>query len=247
MRKLLTFSLVVIVLFSCKKQQIVNPEALPNAYSNQALGKSAFDMLSSTTYTSLTVQIQYMTGYSLADATIANLTVFLDSICNKPDGITINQTEIAAHGHVFTVDSAAIVEKNNRTAYTNGHTLVLYILVTDDFDTSLTTLGFAYRNTSICLFGKDIFTNSGGPGQVTRVALETSVLEHEICHIMGLVNLGTPMVVPHEDPSHVNHCVNPRCLMYYAINTNRAFLGMAGAIPLIDSNCRRDLRANGGK
>ena len=247
MRKLLTFFLVVTVLFSCKKQQIVNPEALPNAYSNQALGKSANDLLSANTYGALTVQVQYMPGYELDAATIANLTVFLDSICNKPDGITITQTQIAANGHMFNVDSAAITEKNNRTAYTNGHTLALYILVTDDFDTSLTTLGFAYRNTSICLFGKDIFTNSGKFGQPSRVALETSVLEHEICHIMGLVNLGSPMVAAHEDPDHANHCVNTHCLMYYAINTNRVLPGLSGAVPVLDSNCRRDLRANGGK
>ena len=247
MRKLLTFSFLVFVLFSCKKEKNINPEALPNDYSNQALGKSAFDLLSANTYTSLNIQIQYMPGYSLDPGSIANLTVFLDSICNKPGGITINQTEIAANGNTFTVDSAAITERKNRTAYTSGHTLAIYILVTDGFDTSLTTLGFAYRNTSICLFGKDIFANSGGFAQVSRAALETSVLEHELCHIMGLVNLGTPMVVAHEDPAHNNHCVNPRCLMYYAIDTHHALPGMSGVVPVMDSSCRRDLRANGGK
>jgi len=238
---------MVLVLFSCKKEKNINPQALPNEYSNQSLGKSAFDLLSGNTYTSLTIQVQYMPGYALDAATITNVNVFLDSICNKPGGIAITQTEIAANGNTFTVDSAAITERKNRTAYTGGQTLALYVLVTDGFETSLATLGFAFRNTSICLFGKDIFANSGGFGQVSRVALETSVLEHELCHIMGLLNLGTPMVVAHEDPAHKDHCVNPHCLMYYAIDTHHALPGMPGAIPFIDSNCRRDLRANGGK
>ncbi len=247
MRKCLLFSCMILLMYSCKKDNSVNPEVLPNGYSNQALGKSAMDILSASTYSSMTIEVQYMPGYMLDASTIANLTIFLDSICNKPGGIVINQTQIAANGNTFTVDSAAITERKNRTAYTAGHNVAIYILVTDGFDTSLTTLGFAYRNTSICLFGKDIFTNSGGFGQVSRVALETSVLEHELCHIMGLVNLGSPMVVAHEDAAHLNHCINPRCLMYYAINTNRALPGMAGNVPVMDSSCRRDLRANGGK
>ena len=247
MRKLLTFSCLVLLLFSCKKEKNINPETLPDSYSNQALGRSAYDILSAATYTTLNIQVQYMPGYELDPVTITNLTQYLDSLCNKPGGITITQTQIAANGNSFTVDSAAIVERKNRTAYTNGKTVAVYILMTDGFDTSLTTLGFAYRNTSICLFGKDIFANSGALGQPTRAALETSVLEHELCHILGLVNLGTPMVTPHEDPAHNNHCVNPHCLMYYAIDTHHALPGMSNTVPVIDSNCRRDLRANGGK
>ena len=188
-----------------------------------------------------------MPGYELEDATINNLTAYLTGICNKPGGINITQSQIAADVNTFTVDSAAIVERQNRTVYTSGNTIAVYILVTDGFDTSLSTLGFAYRNTSICLFGKDIFTNSGGMGQVTRVALETSVLEHEFGHILGLVNLGTPMQVFHQDTAHGNHCNNTHCLMYYAIDTHLAFGAVSAAVPVLDSNCLNDLRANGGK
>jgi hypothetical protein len=81
-------------------------------------------------------------------------------------------------------------------------------------------------------------------GEVTRVALESSVLEHELGHIMGLVNLTTPMVVFHQDTAHGYHCNNPNCLMYYAMETNDA-LGMIGAnnIPVLDVNCKNDLMA----
>lgn len=234
-------------LFSCKKDSNTSPETLPNSYSNQTLGASANDMLSAAKYTALDIQVQYMPGYQLDAATISNVVTYLNTVCNKPGGITISQTQIAANSDTLNVDEVAIIEAQNRTAYTNGATLAVYVLVTGGYDTSLTVLGFAYRNTSICLFGKDIFSNSGGIGEVSRVSLESSVLEHEFGHIMGLVNITTPMVVPHQDVAHGYHCNNPACLMYYAIETHDG-LGMYGnTIPVLDSNCRNDLHANGGK
>ena len=234
--------------FSCKKETTYAPGTLPNSYSNQSLGASAKDMLTDNTYTSITIQVQYMPGYSLDPTTISNVTAYLSGICNKPDGVTITQTQIAADGDSLNLTQVAILESQNRTSYTSGHNLALYVLVTDGYDTAGAVLGFAYRCTSICLFGGNIFAHSGGLGEVTRDALESSVLEHELGHILGLVNNTTPMVVPHQDVAHGYHCTNPNCLMYYAMETNDG-LGMIGAnnIPLLDSNCMDDLHANGGK
>jgi hypothetical protein len=247
-KKILLLLCATALLYSCKKTTNTDPTYLPNSYSDQQLGASANDLLNGIKYSSLAIQVQYMPGYQLDPVAISNVTNYLNTLCNKPGGITVTQTQIAANGDTLNVDKVAIIEKQNRTAYTNGSTLALYILVTDGFDTSLTTLGFAYRNTSICLFGKDIFTNSGGFGEVSRVNLETSVLEHELGHIMGLVNLRTPMQIYHQDAAHGNHCNNDKCLMYYAIETHGAFGMLApNIVPVLDSNCRNDLRGNGGK
>ncbi len=247
MRKLLAVLFLTLVVFSCKKSDNSNPETLPNAYSDQAVGKSANDVLSAATYTTMNIQIQYMPGYAPDTATISKFTTYLNNLCNKPGGINITQQQIAANGDTLTVDKVAVVEKQNRTAYTGGNIIAIYILITDGYDTSTTTLGFAYRNTSICLFGKDIYDHSGGVGEVTRVALETSILEHEFGHIMGLVNLGTQMQTPHQDTAHGNHCSNPNCLMYYAIDTHEALPVLANHIPELDANCLNDLLYNGGK
>jgi hypothetical protein len=247
MKKILLLSCIALVFYSCKKQS-TDPETLPNAYSNQALGASAGDMLAGARYTTLVVQVQYMPGYALDTATVTNLTAYLNMLCNKPGGVTITQSQIAAPASdTVTVSQAAVIEAQNRTAYTGGSAIAVYVLVTNGFDTSASVLGFAYRNTSICLFGQDIFTHSGGVGEVSRVGLESGVLEHEFGHIMGLVDLGTPMVVFHQDTAHGNHCNNPNCLMYYAMDTHVAFSAMSNYIPVLDSNCRNDLHANGGK
>lgn len=247
-KKILLFTCVTLVFFACRKTANNDPEALPNGYSNQKLGASANDMLSSAKYATLNIQVQYMPGYALDTAVISNLTNFLNSICNKPGGVNITQAQVAANGDTLNVNQVAVLEKQYRTAYTSGNILSVYILITDGYDTAKTVLGFAYRNTSICLFGKSIFDHSGGYGEVTRVALETSVLEHEMGHIMGLVNLGTPMVTFHQDTLHGNHCNNVQCLMHYAIETQNAYnILHPNNVPVLDSNCKKDLRANGSK
>jgi len=246
-KKYIYFLCAVLFFYSCKKGTTSSPESLPNAYSDQQLGASANDMLSANKYTALNIQIQYMPGYELSTTTIANVTAYLNTVCNKPGGINITQSEIAANGDTLNLDKVAIIEKQNRTLYTSGNTLGLYVLVTDGYDTSLTTLGFAYRNTSICLFGKDIFNNSGAIGEVSRIGLESTVLEHELGHIMGLVNLGTPMITFHQDTAHGNHCNNPNCLMYYAVEIHAGLGALANNVPLLDSNCLKDLAGNGGK
>jgi hypothetical protein len=247
MKKILLFTCLTLLFFSCKKVA-TDPGSLPNAYSDQKLGASANDMLGGGKYTTLNVQVQYMPGYALDPAVVTAVTDYLSGICNKPGGVTITQSQIAANGDTLTVDKVAVLEQQNRTAYTGGATISLYVMVTDGYDTAKTVLGFAYRNTSICLFGKSVFDHSGGFGEVSRVSLETSVLEHELGHIMGLVNLGTPMVVFHQDTLHNNHCTNARCLMHWAIETQSAYnITHPNSVPGLDSNCRNDLRANGGK
>lgn len=245
MKKLLLFLSVTLLFYSCKKQ-IADPYALPDSYSNQALGKSANDLLSAKNYTTINIEVQYMPGYALDPLTIDSVTIYLNRICNKPGGIAITQSQITAGADTLTLDKVAAIEKQNRTAYTAGKTISLYILVTNGYDTSVSILGFSFRNTSICLFGKDIADHSGGFGELSRAALETSVLEHELGHILGLVNLGTPMVAAHQDVAHGNHCSNTNCLMYYAIEFHVG-IGMYATIPTLDSYCLNDLHANGGK
>ncbi len=245
MKQLLAILMISVFFFSCKKEN-TDPYALPDSYSNQTLGKSANDLLSASKFTALNIQIQYMPGYALDTQVITKIFTFLNSICNKPGGIMINQVEIPGSGDSITPIKAALLEKTYRTAYTSGSTISVYVLITDGYDTSVTTLGFAFRNTSVCLMGKNIFDHSGKPGGITRVALETSVIEHEICHLLGLVDLGSPIQTAHRDVAHGFHCTNNNCLMHFAIELHQG-LGAFSTVPVLDSNCLHDLRANGGK
>ncbi len=90
---------------------------------------------------------------------------------------------------------------------------------------------------------------SNEPSEPSRAVLETTVLNHELGHILGLTNLGAPLQSPHEDSEHPKHCDVQSCLMYFAAETGAGIMGMVigGSVPQLDPQCIADLQANGGK
>ena len=240
---------LVVSIIACKKETTFtnNPDA--DELHNKAVGFSSNQLLSSGTYKSLKIEVQYMPGYAPDAAALNHLQNVLTAYLNKPSGITIVTKEIpGASSTTLSVDQVRKIEEENRTVFTTGDQIGVYFLFTNGNYTDNNVLGVAYRNTSMVLFGKKIHDNSGALGQASRTKLEATVLEHEFGHILGLVDIGTPMQTNHKDASHGNHCNNTNCLMYYAAETTDilGFL-IAGNIPSFDANCAADLHANGGK
>lgn len=242
--------LAVLFFFSCSKSD--QPDGATfngKTYSKQPVGKSAHDLLSGSEFTSLKIEIQYTPGYKPDDGVVNQVENFLKARLNKPSGISITERQIPSLGKNQAARNDVVsIEDQYRTQYANSKEIALYVLIADANYTDNSVLGFAYRNTSICLFGKTIYDNSGAIGQANRTQLFATVLEHEFGHLLGLVDIGSPMQVSHADNSHPNHCNNKSCLMYYAAETTDilGFL-MAGNTPTLDNNCLNDLKANGGK
>jgi len=241
--------LSLILVQSCKKEAtsvvLSGPVGLND---NRNVGASAAELLASDNYTSLTVELQYGPGMQLQEQSVANLQGFLEQRLNKPGGITIQSKPVATVGKsvVSVADITSFTDKN-RTAYTDGNRITIYIYITDASFDKGNVVGVAYRNTSVCLFGKTIQANSGGINQASRVKVESGVLLHEIGHLLGLVNNGTGMITPHEDVDNRAHCTNTNCLMYYTIETTGLMNMLNNNIPQLDANCLNDLKANGGK
>ena len=248
MKKSIAVLFVVVALFAqCSKNDSTPTSS--NNLNTKSVGASAKEFLSAGTYTSINVQLQYMPGFAPDAAALGNLTSFLNALVNKPAGITFSQKPIAASGKsVFSIDDISALEKANRTQFTNGNVLSVYVVYVDAPFTTANILGAAYRNTSLVVFGPTVTSNSGGVNQTTRTKLETTVLNHEFGHLLGLTNLGTSMVTQHEDASHMSHCNNSSCLMYFSTQTSvMGGVLVSGPIPVLDANCKADLTANGGK
>jgi hypothetical protein len=249
-RQLLTaflLSLITLVATNCTKTTIVNETPAIDVANNAAVGASAHEMLTADK-PSMVFEIDYMPGFSLQPATITYVTNFLSSYTKKGNYQVI-QKQIAASGKdSLSLQEIDKIERQNRTQFNTTNQVAVYILITDGTYNPTNTLGFAYRNTSITLFGKALQNFSGGFFQVSRTKLEATTLEHEFGHLLGLVNNGSPMQANHVDPAHPKHCINKSCLMYYETESG-AVLGnlSSGSIPTLDANCHNDLIANGGK
>ncbi len=239
-------ALLLFSIMACKKEETTyNPNKELN---NKAVGASANDLLSSNKYKALRIEINYMPGYEPdvdADLHLWNrLKIFL----NKLDISVISAEIPAASSTTLSIDQIRTIEEQHRTVYNTDTMIGVYVLYTNGNFTDDKVLGAAHRNTSMVLFGKKIHDNSGALGQASRTKLEATVLEHEFGHLLGLVDIGSPMQTNHKDASHGNHCNNTNCLMYYASETTDilGFL-LTGNIPPFDANCIADMHANGGK
>lgn len=210
------------------------------------LGTSAHNLLVSSPYSSLEIEIQYMPGYEPPAASADSLKNFLSQYLNKSGGIKIIEEPIPASGKAtLSLNDVVAMEKKYRTVFTANNQIGVHILITDgSFDQS-DIFATSYWNTSICVFGKTVWDNSGTAGRITPAQLLAVLFEHEFGHLLGLVNQGSPMQTDHQDISNGAHCINKNCLMYYNVETYA--IPASSPLPSLDENCIADLRANGGK
>jgi hypothetical protein len=230
-------SLIMLLLAGCRKDNIDHG---PFAIEPK-------DFLSDKKYEQLVIEICYVDGYAPQQSSLDMLKTFLEARLNKPGGISFVYKSISSPGKSsYDLDALRDVEKDHRTEHTKRKKLTAFIFFADAPYSTGNTLGVAYGTTSSALFEKTIKDNSGGIGQPQENILETTVMQHEFGHLLGLVDNGTSMVTAHAENGH--HCNDESCLMYYAVET-LDFVGnlMGGEVPPLDSRCIADLQANGGK
>ena len=240
---------LMITLGSCKKDKRVSLEEEIFDYPNtQSVGYSAYDMLSSSVYQKIILEINCYNIYPEQN-TLTEIESFLNNNLNKDNIVikidslnSINQNEISQ-------SDLTSFDASSRTNISMGDQLVINCNYYDANFEQENVLGVAFYNTSIALFGKKIESLSSGVLQPPRWQIESTVFLHELGHLLGLVNVGTQMVTNHQDEPHGHHCDNENCLMYWAVETSDVVNGLleTNSIPSLDENCKADLKGNGGK
>ena len=263
--KLLLIFAGITLFLNCSKDNDLNPpeEPGPDISANLlATGESAHDLLANTNFSNLLIEIAYVEGFRPTTVAMANFEAFLRDRTFK-ESITVQYRELQSPGETtLTLQEVADLESENRTAYNEGDTLAVYIYFadapsdTDNEEQNLVTLGSVYRNTSMVIYESTVRDVATQSTLITVANVEEAVLAHESGHLFGLVNLGTPMVNPHEDPASNNHCNVDGCLMQAEIEfgsgmmgilESRALAGKGMTIPGLDALCVADLQANGGQ
>lgn len=244
---------ISLFLFTCSSQ---SDDEAPNggmdrSLNQRGLGQSANELLSSDEYSSLKIQIHHVEGFQPSSGSVEYLQSFLEDKLNKPAGITVTLEQVESEGlSIYSINKIKEIEDAQRTSYTEGNTIAVYFYIVDGaYQTNQNVLGVAYRNTSMVLFQERIEELSGGVGQVSTELLTSSVMAHEFGHLLGLVNVGSPMVNDHQDDGNGAHCDNEECLMYFAVESSSGLNDLFGmsSPPALDANCLADLSNNGGK
>lgn len=243
--KSLGIALLVVMAFACDRDDDspfeVNNSVFPG------------DFLSDKKYTQLVIEAVYVEGYQPSETALNSLVSFLNQRLNKPAGITVVQRSIPSPGRsTIDVDLIREIEKANRQRVTSGNQLTAWLFFVDgEYSKSTSSskvLGVAYGSSSVAVFEKTVNDFTGGLNEPSAASLETTILNHEFGHVLGLVNNGTSMVSPHQDTGNSAHCSDTECLMYYKAETD-VIVGdiLGGGVPELDANCIADLKAAGGK
>ena len=248
------FMLMAVTLLGCQSDDDSSSDSNNNDIANlRSTGDSAEELLRAANFNQLEVEFLYVNGAQPEAASLANLKSFLEQRLNKPDGVRFTERVITnSTGSEYTIDEIVQLEQDNRTSFSRDNIIAVSIIVADqpnDRDEgNSVVLGTAYRNTSLVIYQSTIERFSGGVGQSSRVTLESTVYNHEFAHLMGLVNLGTPLQSAHEDADNNKHCNVDGCLMFFEINGGNILDMMnMSSIPELDPQCLADLQANGGK
>jgi hypothetical protein len=245
--------LIFFITISCTKDDNLENVLNNNYPYKQQVGYSANDILSNKKFSDIYIEVMYVAGFKPSTETLTNLKNFIGARTYKTNIVIEERLINVTLKSIYSIEDIRSIEDANRSIFSNENQLAISALFlngnsSNDTENS-TVLGTAYRNTSFVIFEGTIQSAANNVLGPSKIILESTVILHEFCHLLGLVNLGTNMVANHEDSSHSAHCTIETCLMYYLIeNGNNVHHWVKDEqIPLLDANCINDLRANGGK
>lgn len=231
-----------------------NPMEIDTSANKKNVGDSSSDLLSSNSFEKLIIEILYVGELNPTAATMDNFKSFLEVHLNKPQGVEIVQRQITSpNQEVYSIEDIRNIEDDNRRKFNDQGTIAVSgIFIDGEYDQNTdngSVLGVAYRNTSFVIFEETIREFSNQPLAPSLTTLESVVVNHEVGHLLGLVNAGTTMQKDHQDTEHGRHCTDEGCLMFWTAETGEGLLNMltGGSVPSLDALCVNDLRANGGK
>src|SRR5690606_2639338 len=168
---------------------------------------SANELLSESEFDKLYLEILYVEGFKPTETSVNNLVSFLESRLNKSGGINIEQRSISSPGlDKYTVNDIIDIETLYREKYNTEDEIAVFGFFADaeyaENTENSSVLGIAYRNTSFTIFEetiKDFSTKAFAP---SLSVLETTVINHEFGHLLGLVNAGSTPQSNHQDNEH---------------------------------------------
>ena len=242
---------------ACSDDEDSSPSGDDAPDYREAVGSSANELLSDNEYEHLIVELVFVDDYKPTEDAIESFENFMESRLNK-ETIEVIEGAVVDEGSNYVQDEYSTSDIRNledeyRSEFPREDTMAAFMVFlngnSERDDDNARILGLAYNNTSMAVFQETVEDVSGdGVTAPSRNRVEKTVINHEMGHILGLVDNGTPMQEDHKDEDRGAHCDNEDCLMYYTMKRDDLIgILLGGSDPELDENCINDLQANGGK
>ncbi len=210
----------------------------------------------------LVIEVDSVAGVEPREEVEQEIAGTLSGLVEKPGGVSVQRDgEIASRGadHGWTFEELQALAEEQFALEVPADTIKMHVMFVDgrwhEDSGDSRVLGIAWAHTHAVIFKQTIEDacriGPGGPLSERLCAnAEHGVWLHELGHVMGLVNVGAPMVTGHEDPDHRGHSHNRDCVMFWAYETgglldllrDRLIEGDDSRMGF-DAACRADLEA----
>jgi hypothetical protein len=213
-------------------------------------------------YPRLVIEVDYVAGREPRQSSIDELEAILESVLDKPGGVEVvldEELDSLGASHAWTIDERvqlAIATSNLEVPddTIKIHTLSLDGHAIEDDSMDGVLLGVAWGFENIVLWRDTLDGGCMGVGVLVDelcAQAELLIWQHEVGHVIGLVDGGLPMVVDHLDPTPGagKHDVDHACVMYReyegldAIDATLDRLLMGGPAIELDAACLADIDA----
>ena len=204
-------------------------------------GECRYEILRSTDYSRLHIEINYVTEYAPDSEAVDLLKQRIQETTDKTS-VSVSQNGFGSTDSSYSLEEILAIEKEQRERHKSGNTFIIHILyLNGEYEDNDQTLGLAYTGSSFVLFKEQI--EDAAFFLISAEDIEKSVIVHEYGHLVALVNNGYESPHDHEDPDHPNHSNNEDSVMYWAIESQDIANQIDGEPPNnFDSNDLDDLK-----
>lgn len=189
------------------------------------------DYIRDDTATRLVLEVDRVAGLDVRDSVVTDLEDGFGDILDKPDGVEVRMdATLEPRGADYLWSRSEVRDLGSSTfdMPVEKSTVKMHVMLLDgrlaaEDGGPTQNVGLAWNHTHFAVFDQ-LFEENCSAAPVSEevrqrlcTAVERTIWTHEMGHLIGLVNLGLPMVVDHEDPDHPGHARNPDSVMFWRI------------------------------
>ena len=192
-------------------------EAITRVNDFGSVGSLNHQYLQASPFSKLILEIDYANSTPPDQNAVDTFVSTIKQYVNKPgDIIQAGNNSFTSQKETYTSSDLLDLAQKHRTNYSAGDTVTLYILfINGSFAQNGNALGVALNSSMFVIFKDKI--NQATTALVFASEIEQAVLNHELGHLLGLVNINYKSGLDHEDANNLYHSNNKESVMFWAV------------------------------